>query len=272
MSTTSPDHSVTPLDISTKAVSQGSRLMPKARKIDTILLIDSDEDFVRQFRRAVLGKGCRVVAFPSIHKALRFMYRHNGVDLIVIDWKAAQAVDGNAATYIRYTRVTAPILALGAGVSQKSEEQALAAGAVDFVRKSRGWKVIVSRIKLALQLHDDSRLDRVSGAIRRIDRHGALELNLEVKKAYWRRRAMSLTTNEFSFLLYLVRHPDADVSYAALTHEVFGKSARSGIQQDRVTLRGLVSSLRRKFRKIDPRFDRIGTYPRVGYSWRTEDD
>jgi two-component system OmpR family response regulator len=80
----------------------------------------------------------------------------------------------------------------------------------------------------------------------------------------WREQALDLTLTEFRILDALVRRPGHVATYEQLM-----ESAKQGVVT-RNTVNTHVLHLRRKFKAVDPDFDRIANEYALGYRWRDD--
>jgi DNA-binding response OmpR family regulator len=95
-------------------------------------------------------------------------------------------------------------------------------------------------------------------------RVGALSLDESRMRVSWRGRPLALTLTEFRILEALARRPGRVRTYDDLM-----ESARQGVVT-RNTVNTHILHLRRKFREVDPTFDRIGNEYGLGYRWVEE--
>ncbi len=106
------------------------------------------------------------------------------------------------------------------------------------------------------------------GALRR----GPLELRQDIHRAYWRGAPVDLTLGEFAIVGFMATHAEGDVTYRQIYDVVRGKNFTAGYGSDgfRANVRSFIRRIRKKFRDVDPEFDRIDNYPGFGYRWRDE--
>ena len=80
----------------------------------------------------------------------------------------------------------------------------------------------------------------------------------------WREQPLNLTLTEFRILEALVRRPGRVQSYEGLM-----QAAQQGVVS-RNTLNTHIAHLRKKFKEVDPDFERIYTEYALGYRWSEE--
>ena len=102
-------------------------------------------------------------------------------------------------------------------------------------------------------------------------RHGPLQLYPDRHRANWKGREVTLTLREYAIVEKLAQQPGQDMQYRNLYDLVRGSGFSAGIGDDgyQVNVRAFIKRIRRKFREIDPKFNAIENYPRVGYRWRS---
>ena len=103
-------------------------------------------------------------------------------------------------------------------------------------------------------------------------------LELLEHHACWRGVRVELTVGEFKVLSDLVAHPSIDRTYRQLYDAVRGEGFVAGHDSEnpaagfRVNVRNFIRHIRKKFRDIDPGFDRIKLYHGFGYRWSDDTD
>lgn len=184
-----------------------------------------------------------------------------GADVLVLDWRLPGLSGLDLLRELRARGVTAPALFLTSLSDTLYEEAALAAGAVDFVDKTRSFTVLVRRIELALGRPSPRR-----GEQRLVS--GPLEIDLGRHRALWRGRDLNLTMGELRALLAVVQ-AGRDIGYREIYDSVRGENfvAGAGDEGYRANVRALVRRLRQKFLAVDADFAAIENCPGFGYRW-----
>ncbi len=241
-----------------------------------IALVDDDAVFMRALAANLRGAGHEVVCFDDPRVALEKYKTAPAIDAWVLDWDMPQ-MDG--LTLLRALRAHdpgsqgpgaqgggVPVLLLTSHGQPIFEEAALAAGAADFIDKSRGPAIILHRIARVLA----PRAPADPGAPAAGARIGALELSPGGRRALWRDQAVPLSRAEFDVVAMLAEHAGHDVEYRRLYDLVRGDGfiAGQGAEGYRANVRAMVKRIRQKFIRIDPEFDELHNYPGVGYRWR----
>ena len=101
---------------------------------------------------------------------------------------------------------------------------------------------------------------------------GPLELRDDISRAYWRGGQVDLTLSEYAIVRYMAFRTEGDVTYRQIYDVVRGKdfAAGHGAEGFRANVRSFIKRIRKKFRDVDPHFDRIDNYAGFGYRWLDE--
>ena len=233
-----------------------------------IAIIDDDDLFREALAVNLEDIGFRVDAFQTGSSFLTAV-GSSTFDMALLDWKIAGMSGIEILRSLRDEGNAMPIVFLTILSEQIYEEAALAGGAVDFVEKSRSFRIISHRINLVL------RGSKRESAAARPDTEpetltdGDLTLNLRSKRACWRGADANLTLSEYHVLHRLVAATGEDVSYRQLYDQVHGQNFVAGTGEGgyRSNVRALIKRLRQKFRALDDGFDMIANYPGFGYRW-----
>ncbi len=110
--------------------------------------------------------------------------------------------------------------------------------------------------------------DEVSAAVRIDD----LYVDLERGGVSWQDSPLALTTAEFRILCCLIGQSGAFLPSRQIYDAVHGAGHHVGVGDDGHcnATRVHIKRIRRKFRTVDPDFDRIETWYAHGYRWRAE--
>lgn len=238
--------------------------MPTAAERHRLLLLDDDVVFLRLLAGNLRDAGYDVAEAADSHRALAVLATATRkFDACVFDWDMP-GMDGMALLRrLRADGVGVPVLFLTGHASPMFEEAALAAGAIDFIDKSRGPAIVLHRLALALSRGAPP---APAGEIA----VGALLLRATSRRALWRGREVPLSRGEFDMVEVLVRNAGTDVSYRALYDALRGEGFLAGPGEEgyRTNVRAMIKRIRRKFAELDPAFDALGTYAGFGYRWR----
>jgi two-component system response regulator ChvI len=241
-----------------------------------VVIVDDDDLFRESLGLNLSEEGYDVVDFPNGESVLDFFDKGNPADAVLLDWRMP-GLDGlGVLRRLRETRVETPVIFLTMLSDEIYEEAALKWGAVDFIDKSRRLPIILGRLKL---ITDGAKAMTGGGpnSAGEIDakgnvRRGPLELRIDIHRAYWNGNQVDLTLSEFAIIRFMVTQSGRDVTYRQIYDIVRGKDFVAGFGTDgfRANVRSFIKRIRKKFRDVDPDFDRIDNYPGFGYRWRDE--
>ncbi len=235
-----------------------------------VVIVDDDDMFRESLGLNLSEEGFEVVDFNNGEEALDFLLDASDPDAILLDWRMP-GIDGlGVLRRLRESRNDVPVIFLTVLSDQIYEEAALKFGAVDFIEKSRRLSIIVQRLKLITAGSKGSQIqtreeDSEHGTLRR----GNLELNGDIKRAYWKSKQVDLTLTEYAIVHYMAEQPGRDVTYRQIYDLVRGKDfvAGYGAEGYRANVRAFIKRIRKKFRDVDDGFDEIENYPGFGYRW-----
>jgi two-component system, OmpR family, response regulator ChvI len=187
-------------------------------------------------------------------------------DVIILDWKLPRTSGIDLLGQLRLRGVTLPVVFLTGLASTVHETLAFERGAIDFIDKTRGVDVLVSRLKRIVETYKPV-------AHRQADKFiacGKLVLKPEISRAYWNGVDVGLTIGEYKIVHLLASNAGRYVTYRAiydrLTYEGF--IAGVGGNGYRANVRSAIKRIRNHFRALDPTFDKVENYTGFGYCWK----
>ena len=239
-----------------------------------LLLVDDDDLFRESLGLNLIDEGYSVTSFDNGGAALAFLEGGGSADVMLLDWRMPQLTGLDVLRRIRHSGIGIPVIFLTVLSDDIYEEAALAGGAVDFIDKSRRLPILIRRLQL---IADGARPadpaapsapQQPGPAAMRLER---LELRFDIGRAAWSGRPVELTLTEFKILALLAERVGQDVGYREIYDLVHGKDfiAGHGAEGYRANVRTFIKRIRKKFRDVDPDFDRIDNYPGFGYRWTT---
>lgn len=248
--------------------------MPLISDATRIAIVDDDDLFRESLGLNLAEEGYEVVDFPNGESALEFLLSGEAVDAVLLDWRMP-GLDGlGVLRRLREARNEIPVIFLTMLSDEIYEEAALKWGAVDFIDKSRRLPIILGRLKIITEGAKSSastgRGTDADGA--EVVRRGPLELRDDISRAYWRGGQVDLTLSEYAIVRYMAFRTEGDVTYRQIYDVVRGKdfAAGHGSEGFRANVRSFIKRIRKKFRDVDPHFDRIDNYAGFGYRWLDE--
>lgn len=252
--------------------------MLKAETVDSIApntcrnlaIVDDDPLFRESLAQNLVGRGYQVEEFSDGESFLARLREPHDIHLILLDWKMPRMNGIEVLGNVRQIAPNMPVIFLTVLSDQIYEEAALLGGAVDFVEKSRSFSIIVRRIELApFTPRNAANSPEVEEEQSDLS-VGALQLDLESHRAYWKGEQVYLTLSEFGIVKALASKPGTDLPYRRIYDVVhgYGFIAGDGENGYRANVRSLIKRIRQKFRSLDPDFDHIENYAGFGYRWQ----
>jgi two-component system, OmpR family, response regulator ChvI len=237
----------------------------KAAQSCRIVIVDDDEDYRCALRIHLANEGFDVVECSSGLSALEMTAAYQTASLILLDWRMTDMNGLEVLCELRRRGIATPVIFLTGFADEALEEAALAAGAADFIQKSRGLSVLGRRIKLATQ----SRRPSTQPPLFRL---GPLRLRFDISRAFWRGSEIDLTLTEFRMISKLALEAGHEVTYRELYDLVHGKDFVTGYNGvgHFTNMRTFIKRIRRKFQAIDPSFSCVKTREGYGYCWIDE--
>jgi len=243
-----------------------------------VVIVDDDDLFRESLGLNLAEEGYDVIDFPSGETALDFLMGGEDADAVLLDWRMPGLDGPGVLRRLREARIQVPVIFLTMLSDEIYEEAALKWGAVDFIDKSRRLPIILGRLKIITEGAKPITVPVGSAAVEEgrgaVLRRGPLELRQDIHRAFWRGDQVDLTLSEFGIVRFLVTKSGGDVTYRQIYDMVRGKDflAGYGAEGYRANVRSFIKRIRKKFRDVDPEFDRIDNYPGFGYRWRDEPD
>jgi two-component system, OmpR family, response regulator ChvI len=234
-----------------------------------IVLVDDDALFLESLGQNLRDAGYDATGFDNGAAAEAHLRATPEVKLILLDWKMPEMNGIELLRRLRDGGVATPVIFLTALGDQIYEETALKSGAVDFVEKSRSFTILKNRIELILGgAKSGTKPDANAGVVEL----GALRLDHETGRAYWRDKQVELSLTEFRMVALMAARAGREVRYRELYDLVHGPDfvAGAGDQGYRANVRTFIKRIRQKFHDLDANFDAIENYAGFGYRWRDD--
>lgn len=227
--------------------------MPK-----TIAIVEDDPDQRRNTADALQRDGYRVEAFGDRDRALAAFERRLP-DLAILDIMLGEYRDGgyDLCRALLRRNPQLPVIFLTSRVDDIDRILGLRMGAWDYQSKPVSLRFLTERVGSLFRILEVKGADR---STRR--RLGELGIDEQGLVASWRGSELRLTYTEFRLLAALV---DA-VGGRGASYQVLADATRQGVVENN-TINTHVLHLRRKFRELDPDFDRILSVYGYGYRW-----
>jgi DNA-binding response OmpR family regulator len=185
---------------------------------ERILVIEDDPSILRGLQLNLGMEGYTVRSAVDGETGLALAKSENP-DLVVVDVMLPRLGGLDVLREIRKDDPDVPVLILSAKGQESDKVAGLQLGADDYMVKPFGLKELLARID-ALLRRRRSRGDL--GAPKALKRAGAVELDLDARRATVEGLPLELTTREFDLLAFFVTHPDRVYSREQLMEAVWG--------------------------------------------------
>ncbi|MEA2914030.1 MAG: two-component system, OmpR family, response regulator ChvI [Bradyrhizobium sp.] len=228
-----------------------------------ILFVEDDEDYREALGADLSERGFVIQSFADATSLLDSF--GSAAEVIILDWKLPRTSGIDLLGQLRRQGVNLPVMFLTGLASTVHETLAFDRGAIDFIDKSRGVDVLVSRLKRIVESYKpiaDRRADKFIAC-------GKLVLKPEISRAYWNGVDVGLTIGEYKIVHLLATSAGRYITYRSiydrLTYEGF--IAGVGNTGYRTNVRSAIRRIRNKFRACDPAFSEIENHTAFGYCW-----
>lgn len=227
----------------------------------TIALVDDDRNILTSVSMALENEGFKVQTYLDGESAYIGMTRLPP-DLAVIDLKMPK-MNGEELLEKLRKKSSIPVILLTSKDDEVDELLGLKLGADDYVKKSGGFsiKVLIERIRVQLRKLEPKTVSQPKNILT----VGRLTLDLEQLECEWGGKALpdKLTITEFKIIYELAKRPGVVKERAYLMNIAY---KQDNDIEDR-TIDSHVKRIRKKFKKIDPKFSAIETRYGSGYRW-----
>lgn len=228
----------------------------------TIALIDDDRNILTSVSIALESEGFDVVTYNDGASGLDGL-TSAPPDLALLDIKMPR-LDGLELLRCLRRQSDLPVIILTSKDEEIDQLFGLRMGADDFIIKPFSQRLLVERIRAVLR-RSAARVEGERSEETQLVR-GHLTMDLERHATLWKGEPVVLTVTEFMILHALAHRPGVVKSRNALMDAAYGDY----VYVDDRTIDSHIKRLRKKFRQVDPQFDRIETLYGAGY--RLKDD
>ncbi len=230
-----------------------------------ILFVEDDADYREALGADLSERGFVIHGFADATSLLDSFDSAVEADVIILDWKLPKTSGIDLLGQLCRQGVNLPVVFLTGLASTVHETLAFDSGAIDFIDKTRGVDVLVSRLNRIVGSYSpiaDRQADKSIAC-------GKLVLKPEISRAYWNGVDVGLTIGEYKIVHLLATSAGRYITYRAiydrLTYEGF--IAGVGNTGYRTNVRSAIKRIRNKFRAFDPAFVEIDNYTAFGYCW-----
>ncbi|HRQ62002.1 MAG TPA: response regulator transcription factor [Alphaproteobacteria bacterium] len=225
----------------------------------TIALIDDDRNITTSVSMALEAEGYKTRLYNDGEAGLKGVLAA-APDLIVLDIKMPRMDGIEVLTRLRQSAQT-PVIFLTSKDDEIDEAIGLRLGADDYITKPFSQRLLLERIRAVLRRHGPA-----PAAAPVPKQGGGLALDDARHACLWNGTNVHLSVTEYLIVKALATPPGHVKSREDLAAFAFGAD-ESG---DARAIDSHIKRLRKKFRDIDPDFDRIETLYGAGYRYNDE--
>ncbi len=222
-----------------------------------ITVVDDDDEVAILVQDILEAEGYNVVSYRDPDTALNEIEAKTP-DLVILDIIMPKM---NGIELLRRLRQKSdvPVIFLTGRLKEADELLGLQAGADDYIHKPFSQRALIERVKSVLRRVSPER--ETGGAM--IDR-GHLRIDKERYTCTWKGRGIVLTLTEFRLLEALAQRTGVVQTRDALKAAAYGDQ----VYVDDRTIDSHIKRLRKKFREVDNKFDRIESLYGIGYRFK----
>ena len=185
---------------------------------ERILVIEDDPSILRGLQLN-LGMEGYVVRSAGDGEAGLALARSEKPDLVLVDVMLPRLGGLEVVRALRAEDPDLPVLILSAKGQESDKVAGLQFGADDYMVKPFGLKELLARIDALLRRR---RARGETGVSRSLKRAGAVEIDIEARRALAAGKELELTSREFDLLAWFVTHPGRIFSREQLLEAVWG--------------------------------------------------
>ena len=185
---------------------------------ERILVIEDDPSILRGLQLNLGMEGYTVRSAVDGETGLQ-LAKSEKPDLVVVDVMLPRMGGLDVVREIRRDDPDLPVLILSAKGQETDKVAGLKLGADDYMVKPFGLKELLARIDALLRRR---RTRGETGPSRSLKKVGAIEVDLEARRALVDGRTLYLTSREFDLLAFFIMHPDRVYSREQLMESVWG--------------------------------------------------
>ena len=228
-----------------------------------IALVDDDRNILISLEELLKKEEFEIHTYADGQSALNGMFRYPPA-LAVIDIKMPR-MDGYELFRKIREKLKIPVIFLTSKDQEADKLKGLMQGVDGYVTKGGNFskEILVETIKNTL---NRVKIDSNSKNVNEIILHGDLRLDCLRHSCEWKEVQLDedLTTTEFKIIRELVERPGIVKSRDRLMEIAYNDE----LEVDDRTIDSHIKRIRKKFRKIDPKFNAIHTLYGSGYQWK----
>jgi len=229
-----------------------------------IALVDDDRNILTSVFMMLEADGFIVQTYTDGESALQGLLSRP-VDLVVLDIKMPR-MDGIELLQRLRNRSQIPVIILSSKDEEIDQLMGLRLGADDYITKPFSQRLLLERIRALLRRHEVNKAENDGGINNGLVIRGALTLDDMRHQCRWHDQDIQLTVTEFLLTKALATRPGLVKSRDQLIDAAYGEN----IYVDDRTIDSHIKRIRKKFRQIDPEFNKIETLYGIGYRYKED--
>lgn len=226
---------------------------------EKIVLVDDDRNITTSVAMALEAEGFTVRTFNDGEAGLKGIHDEKP-DLAVLDVKMPRMDGFELLENLRKENQTLPIIFLTSKDDEIDQVLGLRMGADDYITKPFSQRLLIERIRTLLRR--EKLLADTSNAGKVLDL-GDMVLDDDRYLCAWKNEPVTLTVTEYLLIKSLASNPGHVKSRDQLIEAAYGET----IYVDDRTIDSHIKRVRQKFKKTDPKFDRIEAVYGAGYKF-----
>lgn len=222
-----------------------------------ILIIDDDQDICDIVKMNVEFEGYEAIVLNEGSKVTEILNSNKDIALIVLDIM----LPGESGLEILYkikSNFNIPVFMLTALSSDIDKIKGLRGGAVDYITKPFNNEELRARISSMIK-----QMKRIPVTTEKIITKDEVVVDCNNKNVTYFNKQLKLTSTEYKIIEFLIANPGRIYTQQQIYENVTNGIAL--LEENSIVVQ--ICNVRKKFREIDDKFNKIETVYGLGYRW-----